>query len=138
MGKLSPLIWQSTTAFDHHTDTPTPMPPNGHRTLREGDPHSVHFMGCTSCVEYHTYHHMSRPHSAHFTGVYFMGCISCADDPTHDYHMPDSVALHSMNPPYIVCSPLVYNSECMRDNRGQSKQKRPGPKGGRMGGNIPG
>ena len=34
----------------------------------------------------------------------------------HDYHMPDSVAQHSMNPPYDVCSPLVCNSECMRVN----------------------
>ena len=30
--------------------------------------------------------------------------------------MPDSVAQHSMNPPYDVCSPLVCNSECMRVN----------------------
>ena len=132
MGKQSPLIWQSNAAFDHHTHTPTLMPPTGHRTLCVGGPHSVHFMGCTSCVDYHTYHHMSRLHSAHFMralsmgctlcveyhiyhymsrpiSAHFMGayCMGCADDPTYDYQMPYSVAMHSMNSPYVACSPLV-------------------------------
>ena len=66
------------------------------------------------CVDIHTHYHTGRPHSAQFMGAHFMGCTSCVDYILHDYHMPDSVAHHSMNPPYDVCSPLVCNSECMR------------------------
>ena len=120
MGKLSPLIWQSTTAFGHHTHTPT-------RTLCVSGPHFVRGLSHILSYEPSTL----RPfHGLHLVrGISYipsyMGCISWADDPTYEYHMSDSVALHSISPPHVVCSPLVCNSECMRVNRGQNKQKRP-------------
>ena len=112
-----------------------------HTHYHTGRPHSAqfmgaHFMGCTSCAwAVHTPSISWAPISwaALCAWTYIYTIIQAVHTPPsswvpiswsaprawailHDYHMPDSVAQHSMNPPYDVCSPLVCNSECMRVN----------------------
>ena len=112
-----------------------------HTHYHTGRPHSAqfmgaHFMGCTSCAwAVHTPSISWAPISwaALCAWTYIHTIIQAVHTPPsswvpiswaaprawtilHDYHMPDSVAQHSMNPPYDVCSPLVCNSECMRVN----------------------